>query len=54
MYLLARDNVPLAVSADKEPLRRYSPSVARDGWTIISADLEISDSGFEIFPIPQL
>ena len=54
MYLLSRDSVPLAVSADKDPLRHYNTAVERDRWTMISDDLEISDAGFEIFPIKQL
>jgi hypothetical protein len=54
MYLLSRDSIPLAVSADKDPLRHYSTAAERDRWTTISDDLEISDAGFEIFPIKQL
>ncbi|MDQ1617443.1 MAG: hypothetical protein QOE19_12 [Actinomycetota bacterium] len=54
MYLLSRDTVPLAVSEYRDNLRHFSPDAQADRWTRLAEDHEISESGFEIFPLPQL
>ena len=54
MYLLSRDSVPLAVSEERDNLRQFNSLVETDGWTQLAEDHEISEAGFEIFPLPQL
>jgi len=54
MYLLSRGSVPLAVSSEREVLRRFEMIAEPGVWTPIGDDHEISEQGFEIFPIPVL
>jgi hypothetical protein len=54
MYLLSRNSIPLAVSAERDALRHFEAIADPGIWTPIGDDHELSEQGFEIFPIPQL
>lgn len=54
MYLLSRNSIPLAVSSERDALRHFRAIVDPGRWTPIGDDHEVSEQGFEIFPIPQV
>jgi hypothetical protein len=51
---LSRNSIPLAVSAERDALRHFEAIADPGIWTAIGDDHELSEQGFEIFPIPQL
>jgi hypothetical protein len=53
VYLLSRNSIPLAVSSERDVLRHCEVMVNPGAWTPIGDDHEVSEQGFEIFPIPQ-